>query len=239
MPVLDAHALAGPYVLNALPDKERIEFELHLQSCPYCTTEVGELRDAAARLAAGFTTKPPRRLKPAVLTLTAQTRQLRNGDHARTARGRLRSLLALAAAVVAIAASGAVVVSSQRARVSADATNDQVSAVLSEPDARTLSSSVTGGGRATIVASAHRDAAVVILRELRALPTGSTYELWMLDASGKARPVGTAAADQLKIITGGIADAAAFSLSVEPTGGSPEPTLPVVSTVAIVPPATG
>jgi anti-sigma-K factor RskA len=41
---------AGTYVLRALPDDERIGFEVHLEACPACRAEVTELRVAVEAL---------------------------------------------------------------------------------------------------------------------------------------------------------------------------------------------
>jgi anti-sigma-K factor RskA len=41
---------AGSYVLNALTDDERVQYEAHLATCPECRAEVGELRIAAEAL---------------------------------------------------------------------------------------------------------------------------------------------------------------------------------------------
>src|SRR5689334_12699446 len=105
--MLDAHALTGPYVLDALPDLERAAFARHLQTCSWCTTEVEELREAAARLSAQVTAQPPRRLKAEVMGQTARVRQLPI-----TSVRRVRSLLALAAATLAIVGSGALALTS-------------------------------------------------------------------------------------------------------------------------------
>ena len=47
----DLHVLTGSYVLDAISDAEREEFERHLQVCPTCDAEVRGLRETAARLA--------------------------------------------------------------------------------------------------------------------------------------------------------------------------------------------
>src|SRR4051794_10555403 len=41
---------AGSYVLDALTDEERVEYESHLTGCPECRAEVNELRVAAEAL---------------------------------------------------------------------------------------------------------------------------------------------------------------------------------------------
>ena len=41
----DLHVLTGSYVLDAISDAEREEFERHLQTCPTCEAEVRGLRE--------------------------------------------------------------------------------------------------------------------------------------------------------------------------------------------------
>src|SRR6185295_2951196 len=71
----DLHVLTGSYVLDAVSDAEREEFERHLQFCPACDAEVRGLRETAARLALACAVNPPARMEPHVLAATYRTRQ--------------------------------------------------------------------------------------------------------------------------------------------------------------------
>ena len=72
----DLHVLTGSYVLDALSETEREEFERHLQFCPICDAEVRGLRETAARLALACAVNPPARMERHVLAATYRTRQL-------------------------------------------------------------------------------------------------------------------------------------------------------------------
>src|ERR1017187_7188540 len=72
----DTHVLTGSYVLDALGEAERVDFERHLQRCPSCESEVRGLRETAARLAMAKTVRPPAQLEERVLAATYRTRQL-------------------------------------------------------------------------------------------------------------------------------------------------------------------
>ena len=72
----DMHVLTGSYVLDALSEAEREDFERHLQRCPSCAAEVRGLRETAARLAMAKTVRPPAQLEQRVLAATYRTRQL-------------------------------------------------------------------------------------------------------------------------------------------------------------------
>ncbi|MDQ3787179.1 MAG: zf-HC2 domain-containing protein, partial [Actinomycetota bacterium] len=71
----DVHALTGAYVLDAVPELERVAFERHLAECDACTQEVRELRETATRLALAATADPPQELKARVLNQIRTTRQ--------------------------------------------------------------------------------------------------------------------------------------------------------------------
>ena len=72
----DIHALAGAYAIDAVDDLERAAFDRHLADCETCANEVGELRDAAARLTEGTWSVPPPRMREQVLARAAATPQL-------------------------------------------------------------------------------------------------------------------------------------------------------------------
>ncbi len=236
----DLHTLAAPYVLDALPEDDRIIFEQHLAYCAACTTEVTEFREAAVKLSHGVAVSPPPDLKAAVMASISQVEQLpplTEADARPAASGvpasrpafSRRSLLALAAAAVIIAGAGGVAIDQYRENVATKRTTDRIAAVLAQPDARTVRGSLNGGGQATMVASTSEDAAIVVLRGLPELPSNRTYQLWLIDNSKTAHSVGLAEAassDQTKVITGGVAGKVAFGVTVEPEGGSQQPTMP-------------
>ena len=233
----DVHTLTGPYVLDALPDDERARFEQHLAECTFCSTEVAELREAAMTLATQVATPPPAALKTNVMAAIEEVRQLpplvpaTSGSVVRR-RFSSRSLLALAAAALAVATAGGIAIDQYRDKTSAIQANDRIAAVLAEPDARTVHGAVTGGGEATVVMSSRADAAVVVLRDLPKLPANRTWQLWLIDRSQTAHSVGLAAGDLTKVVNGSVTGKIAFGLTIEPTGGSPKPTLP---TAALLP----
>jgi anti-sigma-K factor RskA len=80
----------------------------------------------------------------------------------------------------------------------------------------------------TVVLSKQQDAAVVLVRDLKPLQGRKTYQLWFVDAAKQARSIGLTdgASLQPAVVTGGVSDQVAFSVTVEPDGGSARPTLP-------------
>ena len=231
----DVHTLTGPYVLDALPDDERVRFEQHLADCTFCTTEVEELREAAIKLAANVTTPPPPALKARVMSAIDEVRQLPPTVPGATPKRRIprRSLLALAAAALAVAASGGIAYDQYRDKTEAVQQADRIAAVLSEPDARTVHGEITGGGQATVVTSEQADKAVVVLRGLRQLPADRTWQLWFIDRTQTAHSIGLASGDSTRVIAGGVTGKVAFGLTVEPKNGSTKPTLPAAAMIPV------
>jgi anti-sigma-K factor RskA len=244
----DAHTLTGPYVLNALPEDQRIGFEAHLADCQSCGAEVTELREAATRLGHAVAEPPPPDLKARVMMLTATTRQLpppvqpsagvvpaADGPPSRIF-GR-RSLFALAASAAAAVGAGGFAYDQYRENQRTQRENELLAALLAEPDARMVRGDVSGGGQATVVMSARRDSAVVLLHGLRQLPDDRSYQLWLMDETQTMHPVGLASGQstsgQTRLIDDGVADKIMFGLTVEQKGGASEPTLPPVALIAM------
>ena len=230
----DVHTLTGPYVLDALPEDERARFEQHLTECGFCTNEVAELRGAAVKLATQVATPPPPALKADVMSAIEHIRQLPPlvpgaTDEVSRRRFSRRSVLTLAAAALGVAASGGIAIDQYRDKQEVIQANERMAAVLAEPDARTVHGAVKGGGQATVVTSAEADAAVVVLRDLPRLPANRTWQLWMIDPNRTAHSVGLASGDLTTVVEGSVTGSIAFGLTVEPTGGSPEPTLPAAA----------
>ncbi|TDD56870.1 hypothetical protein E1263_25160 [Kribbella antibiotica] len=232
----DVHTLTGPYVLDALPEDERIRFEAHLAECQFCTAEVAELREAAIKLATQVEMAPPPQLKLNVMQAIENVRQLPpvvagTTEVAGAKRYSRRSVFALAAAAMVIAGAGGVAVDQYRGKNAAVQANEQMAAVLAQPDAVTAHGSVNGGGQATTVMSARADAVVVVLHGLPKPANGRTWQLWLMDAKQNARSIGLTSGDVTTVIQGNVVGQTTFGLTDEPSGGSPKPTTTPVAAV--------
>jgi anti-sigma-K factor RskA len=99
--------------------------------------------------------------------------------------------------------------------------------VRSAPDAKTSSDvALPGGGTATVVRSPSLGKAVVITSDLPSAPAGKVYQLWLQDPSGHFTSAGLmdASGDQTVVLQGDAADAQAAGITIEPAGGSEQPT---------------
>ncbi|WP_103531938.1 anti-sigma factor domain-containing protein [Streptomyces sp. SM11] len=238
MSTAELHTLTGAYALHALPESERQAFERHLADCEACAQEVRELSATAARLGLAVAEPPPRELRERVLreitTVRQETpapgRRERTGGGGRTGR---RWAYALAACIAAAAAFGGVAVwqnqVAQDARQEADQAqrqNEQLAQVLSAPDARTASGELTGGAHGTVVVSQSRNRAVFLASGMERPPSGKVYQLWFND-EGTMRSAGLmdpTASDDTVLLDGPVDRASGMGITVEPAGGSAEPT---------------
>ncbi|MEV6417782.1 anti-sigma factor [Kribbella sp. NPDC051718] len=241
----DIHALSGPYVLDAVDGAERAGFEQHLAHCIDCGTDVDDLREAVTKLSVYVARQSPAGLKSKVMTAASWVRQLPPTPRAATgdvvqfkpARSRtLRRSLTLAAAFLAIAASGGVALDQYRDNAATTAISTRAATILAQPDTRTVHGAVVGGGQATVVLSSRQDAAVVLVRGLKPLTGRTTYQLWLIDVANNARSIALTDGKSLTstVVTGDVTTEVAFAVTIEPQGGSAHPTLPTSGNLQLV-----
>ena len=203
---------------------------------------MAELHETTALLASAAAETPPARLKAAVDARIAVTRQIppiiaqaaaRHHDaRHRDARPRRRWFTALgwglATGLAAAVGVLGVQVHDQQHRIDQAAQRDTtISALLSAPDAHTDSVSVRTGGTGIVLVSRSRDEAAITINGLAKLAPHQAYQLWMMGPSGTrsggllpAGAEGTAGA----VLAHGLGDAQTIGLTVEPAGGSAQPT---------------
>lgn len=235
---VDVHTLCGPYAVNALPPDERAVFEQHLTQCESCAQEARELRETAARLASGVAAAPPAELKQRVLAEIARTRPLPPSTRAGGERGPrrwLRRSLALAASVLLVVsvALGATLAHVRGQLDQANAGNARITAVLSAPDATAVPVHA-GAISGTVVVSRERGEIVFTAAGMPALHGAQVYQLWFM-GGGLPRSAGLlGSADPGRpVLAAGLGGANQVGVTVEPAGGSPEPTTAPVMVVPL------
>ena len=226
----DLHVLTGSYVLDAISETEREEFERHLQFCPTCDAEVRGLRETAARLAMACAVNPPARMEQHVLAATYQTRQLPPLPASRPGRvlhfPRRLAILAAAASVAAALALGITQLTAQHQLDQARAT--AIARVVTAPDAH-VDTARAAGGSVTVVTSVALHEAVVSTSGMASLPSGRVYQVWVMSRPG-ARSAGLMHGSSL--LVSAVRPGDQIGITVEPAGGTARPT---TTPVAVVP----
>lgn len=229
----EVHSLAAAYALDALPADEERFFESHLPHCSACMQEVAEFRDTAAALGSAAAEPAPAELRGKVLAQIDMTRQDPPllPDHTLAAdpptkRLKAAVLSVAAAALIVVVGLTAVVAGLNRRLDDLEARSGEIHHVLASQDVRTVDLAAAGAV-ARLIVSETSGAGLFVAEGLAPLPEGMVYELWLIRASEPApagifRPDGEGSAVQ--ILTGDVRSADAVALTVEPAGGSLQPT---------------
>ena len=237
----DIHTLSGAYALDALDPAQAAAFERHLESCAECSAEIRSFNASVALMADDAVEAPPARLRGSILSAISDVRPLPpivsdEPDEAPLApvvplesrRGRkITTWFAVAAAVLGIAMAGAVwrsvTLQTQVSQLAATAAD--LNAVLTAPDAQTVVHT-EGDAHATVIMSMSKGEAVLVTQGMAPPPAGSTYQVWFVGASGTAASAGFVpdGPSSATLLTGDPASAVAVGVTVEPEGGSPQPT---------------
>jgi anti-sigma-K factor RskA len=245
----DVHTLAGPYAMDAISAPDRARFERHLARCEECAREIAGLREATARLASAAAVTPPPALKARVMAAAAATRPRPPGQQreaaARTRRARpglrFRPVIAAGAVAAAAAVAAAVVFGvsngGMRDQLSrAQASSQQVAAVLTARDATMMTGAVRGGGTVTIVMSHSMHELVFTAAALHALPASRGYELWLIGPAGNRAVIMLPPARHGMagpVVASGLRPGDHLVLTAEPAGGGARPAGPMMLDVVL------
>lgn len=224
----EIHALSGAYAVDALDDVERARFEQHLAVCAECQAEVAGLRETSALLGASADVPPPPALRDRLLAEIRTVRPLPPVVPSSAPVPSTRPLwrrLAVAAAVVAVVGGGVATAVELTRDDQVQVQPSPVDQVLNAADARSVTVDLPGEGELRLVRSVSQGKAVLVTTDMPAPPPGKVYELW-LQADGKFLPAGLmeSAGDRTVLLEGDAAAAEGAGITVEPAGGSPQPT---------------
>jgi anti-sigma-K factor RskA len=229
----DLMALATPYALHAVSESERAEIERRLAAAPDPVAqafddEVRAVRETMAVLSAGTAVEPPGQLRDRVLATVAEDSVVALRPRASRANRWRNGLLAAAAALV-IGLGGLGVGLAIRPTPS---TAEQVFAA---PDVRTVTDDIPSGGTATLVFSRERDAGVLLMNNVAAPQPGTVYQMWLLrDAGPESAGIMDTVAPSTTAVLPDLGDSTALAFTVEPGGGSAQPTTPIFAELPLV-----
>jgi anti-sigma-K factor RskA len=243
----DLIALAA---LGELSEQESTELDAAARADPVVAEELAQALASAAAIQASPIEHPPPALRSSVLDAIAGLAQdppaatdaaepdatpaepVEHGDTARRdpGRGRRFAPLLAAAAVLLVVVGGALVVTDR------DGGEDPIAAVVEADDA--TATTLTGEmGELEMWYSPDQQAVVLIGDALAPVPEGSTYQVWLVAESGagSAASVGTfepTSEGTMAMRADGVDPAGSvMKITMEPAGGSPQPTGPLMASV--------
>ncbi|MGW3241379.1 anti-sigma factor [Streptomyces sp. NPDC001070] len=236
------HELAAAYALDTLAPRELRRFERHLMRCDMCAERVRESAGDTVRLgtpgAAAPVLLPPPPMVPLPVDDAADAPSCaapvrgRRGDGWRRPSAARLAVAGAAVALLACAVLGALLLRTSgqldRERGNTRAVNE----VLTAADARPAYASDDHGRGVAAVVSRELRRAVVTVQGLPRLEEGRVYQLWLVSERPAAyRSVGVLGADPAAggapgpLVAGGLDERSfAFTVTIEPSGGSVLPT---------------
>ncbi|GAA2133833.1 anti-sigma factor [Nocardioides bigeumensis] len=237
------HLLSGAYAVGALDDFERARFEAHLETCADCRQEVAGLLETTALLAETTAVAPPAHVRDAVLAGIATVRPLPpviektaagSTPGARRASGRRWFPAVVAAAVLTVVGVGVAVTQPWADDTTSQRQISAADQIIGASDVEMVNLDLEGGGHATVYRSKEHGRAVIVTKDMPAAPDGKVYELWLQrGAEMVAAGLMPDRADQTFVLEGDATDAIGVGITIEPEGGSEEPSLPPVALIEL------
>jgi anti-sigma-K factor RskA len=244
------------YTLDALTDEERDLVEAYLKEHPEARVQLDEMQSAASALPYAATpVEPSQRLKDALMARVAVDQRTKVQVQKQTSSPKERRwanlfpAFSFAAAVIAVV--WVVILNSQLSQLRHDvsALNDALAAQsnsLAQINAKlpqvTASSVVTISLKGTdkqpqaegqLIADPQKESAVLVIAGLAKLEAGKTYQVWLIKGKTpvSAGLLSVDAQGQAVLILNSHTAIGAFDelgISIEPDGGSPQPTGDIV-----------
>jgi|1186.fasta_scaffold28946_2 anti-sigma-K factor RskA len=224
------HELTAGYALDALEPAERDEYERHLAECPQCQEDLASFWEVTGALAvAADGPAPSPALRGRILDAARAERQV---VVPLASRRRVSPVLATVTAIAAAVAIGLGIYSislNNKLDDSRSALSAQASAasVLADPSATAVSMQ-SGSGRLVV---AQDGSAVLVLDDLASIPSGKTYQAWVVKGQVPVSAGTFSSADGGAIvpIPQAVPDGAVVAVTVEKAGGATAPSLPPVA----------
>ena len=229
----DLMAVATPYALHAMSESELADVDRRLAAAPpevarAFADEVRAIRETMAVVSAATAVEPPQQLRERVLSGVS-------ADPVRPLRPRVKrwQTAVLAAAAALVIGLGALGVGLALRPATTPSTAEQVFAA---PDVRAVTSDISTGS-ATVVYSREKNAAVLVMNNVPPPAPDTVYQMWLLRGGGPESAgimEANAVAPSTTRVLPDIGDSSAVAFTVEPPGGSPQPTGQIFAELPLV-----
>lgn len=217
--------LATAYALDAVSDAERVDIERRLADAPAevaeaFRAEVRAVRESMALASSATATAPPASLRRRALAVSRDSRR---------DRFRWRTGLVAAAAALVVAAGG--FGAGLAFRPSAPTSAEQV---FTAGDVRTATGQLSDGGTATFVYSRDERTGVLVMNNAAPAPPGMVYQMWLMTDQGpKSAGMLPTMLPSTTAMVRDLGDSTALAFTMEPDGGSAQPTGEMVARLAL------
>ncbi len=220
---MEIHDFAPEYALGVLDEAESERFATHLASCEECQSEVEMMSGSAEVLFEAAYETPPDGLKSRVMgSIDSVAPAVPLGTARKPVSMRVVAWVAAAAVIILTVGIG----------LSALLSGDPIGDIVAAPDAQTIQVAASDANPATnaeldIVYSPSLGKAVLTGDQLGHSGEGTVYQMWLIGPSGPV-PAGIFQPDDdghfIVLVQGRPTDGEVFGITIEPAGGSDEPT---------------
>jgi anti-sigma-K factor RskA len=111
------------------------------------------------------------------------------------------------------------------------ADSQTITSVLAAADAKTSIKTFGGGGKVQLISSESKNSAVIVASDLPALKDSKVYQVWLVK-NDSPKSEGTFVSSGAMIMKG-LVGVDHVAITVEPKGGSKQPTTAPISTIAV------
>ncbi len=227
------------YALGALDADETAALESHLQTCDSCHAELADYQRVSAGLLSAL---PPQAPRPALKrTLAARLPNAQKSSRPRWQMGWSLGQMATSAALALLLVLNILsfnqvrALQTQQTELARQLEMEQTAlAMIASPGAKALP--VSGGGvTGSLIVNSEKNSAILILSNLPELEQGETYQIWLIQPDNGRVSAGlfdANRADGITIASLNSSDSfqayVGIGITVEPSGGSDQPTGPKV-----------